>query len=301
MEVPVKVYRRRRRPFRRLFRELAVGTVVGFSIYAYPFVSGLWRVPYLAGALLLTATLWKLLLVWRKGESKTIRIYRDRVSWHGPGDAGYEARFDDIFDVVPDRSKTGFLVRSTRGAFDIHAGIEGYSDLRRRLDPGLRPPESAMMVLTSANRSFRFRTSPHAKLGISSLFAGLGLLFAVVAGVLPLALPFLVLAAAIFGFGVHLTFFAPMARIEIRDGALIRFGWRGQVGEPIRLSSIVGAGTMRSPLGRIGIIDTDRGEVSFSMELEGAEDLIREAERLGTLRLALERSETPIPERPITA
>lgn len=297
MSRPIAVFRYRKRFFWKALRETLGGLGIALLFYAVPYLfqERVW--PLLALFLGLIGVVAFCLVLARRRETGTIALYEDQIVWQDHRGRRQVATYDRITKVVPDLERHRHFVHvlGTDG-FAISPEIERFTELWRRLyHPnqvrGAMPPGREEWT---ASRTFRPSRNPIGAallLFLIALFIARQSVQVPSVGISPSGVDQIILSLIVALFGVQQLMTAAFERIEIEGRELIHRSWMPGVQRRIPLGAITGACLYESrSLGDTGVIDTDRGEVRFRFGYTASEELVREAERLGTARFA----ETPI-------
>lgn len=308
MDRPYALFRRRRRPLQRLGQQVVWGAVLAVILIGIQrlVAAGEWVAVGPTAALAAVMAYQAYAAIRRLGG--WIALYEDRIVWRDERGRRHETLPSSIVELEPDQHGQDCLVRVRGGKnLTLSPDFERTTELKLRLQDGneFRHPIPFSREPWQGSSSY----------GPTAAAGGLGLLL-VVMGVLfatgmmgDANLKYGALTAGIlllWGIRDILSFF--FEGIEIEEDFLIHRSWVPGFSRRVPVGSILGAVQVKSAVRQTGVIDTDLGEIYFAMDFDGAENLIWEAQRLGTARyeqakrlMAPARPSEEIKERTSTA
>lgn len=188
-----------------------------------------------------------------------------------------EVNWVDDVDVFVPVSDVRTVVRAGERAFAFgKVGTRGYFELRARLiaarhgqifgSGDLIKPVRDPVCLTP--RVYRYRWSGLHGMG---LFLGLFAVFGIYSGLQAFGL--------LLGVTLWLHLLCWNERVEVRESEIVWFDWRNRARKVLPVEEIFGVGGMHSGGGAYHI-DGSRGVICFSQYLNGADDLIKQIERM---------------------
>jgi hypothetical protein len=282
---PIAVFRRRKRPLRRWAWEAGGGFVLATVVYALPYLytwqAWIWLCFALGAA---AATIYAFYRAFRARQD-TVTLYPDRITWRDYRGRRKEALYSQIVDMEPDRQRHRHLVR-VRGAggFWISPETERFTELWRRLGA----PQNVRGPMPWGRERWQALDAygPHPSQRTRSkwiLLASLLLIGCVIA-----LSPILFVICVTVGFAnIRKLMSSAYERVEITADEIVYKSWIPRVQRRVPLGAIVGACLYDAKTTGTSVIDTDYGEIRFPSSFDGADNLVREAERLGAARYGL--------------